>query len=194
MKPRVSREEMIHATIDLITRYGIRAVRVDEISSALGISKRTLYETFEDKNALIVACIEEISKRQQAEYMAYLEEHSAPEESLDSLFWLLDRLIRSLYFCDTSYLHDVCHQQIYRPLFLTGQQFWGKLLCELFERGVENGYLLREVLSTSLSGYLLRTFYNNRIDGLSLEEQLALCRALVRGIATPKGIEQIDAN
>ena len=44
MKRRVTREDIIRTTRDLIIRAGIRAVRVDEIAQKLEISKRTLYE------------------------------------------------------------------------------------------------------------------------------------------------------
>ena len=53
MKRGVTKEEIIHATQELIARNGIRAVRVDEIAQTLGISKRTLYEMFTDKNDLV---------------------------------------------------------------------------------------------------------------------------------------------
>ena len=41
MKRGATRDEIIRATQELITRNGIRAVRVDEIAQTLGISKRT---------------------------------------------------------------------------------------------------------------------------------------------------------
>ena len=37
MKRGVTKEEIIHATQELIARNGIRAVRVDEIAQTLGI-------------------------------------------------------------------------------------------------------------------------------------------------------------
>lgn len=55
MKRGATKEEIIRTTLDLITRNGLRAVRVDEIAQMLGISKRTLYEMFADKNDLISA-------------------------------------------------------------------------------------------------------------------------------------------
>lgn len=56
MKRRVTREEIIRTTRDLIIRNGIRAVRVDEIAQKLEISKRTLYELFSDKDTLVEQC------------------------------------------------------------------------------------------------------------------------------------------
>ena len=58
MKRGVTKEEIIHATQELIARNGVRAVRVDEIAQTLGISKRTLYEMFTDKNDLVSACLD----------------------------------------------------------------------------------------------------------------------------------------
>ena len=60
MKRRVTREEIIRTTRDLIIRNGIRAVRVDEIAQKLEISKRTLYELFSDKDTLVEQCWDKI--------------------------------------------------------------------------------------------------------------------------------------
>ncbi|MEG1405094.1 MAG: helix-turn-helix domain-containing protein, partial [Alistipes sp.] len=65
MKRGATKEDIIRTTQALIVRNGIRAVRVDEIAQALGISKRTLYETFVDKATLINRCLEDISSRQK---------------------------------------------------------------------------------------------------------------------------------
>ena len=54
MKRGATKEEIIRITQTLIARNGIRAVRVDEIVQTLGISKRTLYEMFADKDELIM--------------------------------------------------------------------------------------------------------------------------------------------
>ena len=56
MKRRVTREEIIRTTRDLIIRSGIRAVRVDEIAQKLEISKRILYELCSDKETLVELC------------------------------------------------------------------------------------------------------------------------------------------
>lgn len=65
MKRGATREEIIRTTQEFIARNGIRAVRVDEIAQTLGISKRTLYEMFTDKNDLISACLDAMSRQQQ---------------------------------------------------------------------------------------------------------------------------------
>ena len=70
MKRGATKEEIIRATRELIARNGIRAVRVDEIAQTLGISKRTLYEMFADKNDLVGACLDEMSHQQRERIVA----------------------------------------------------------------------------------------------------------------------------
>lgn len=72
MKRRVTREEIIRTTRDLIIRNGIRAVRVDEIAQKLEISKRTLYELFSDKDTLVEQCWDKIREEQEKKIAGYL--------------------------------------------------------------------------------------------------------------------------
>lgn len=65
MKRRVTREDIIRTTRDLIIRDGIRAVRVDEIAQKLEISKRTLYELFSDKDTLVGECWDKIREERR---------------------------------------------------------------------------------------------------------------------------------
>lgn len=194
MKPRTGREEIISATIDLITRHGIRAVRVDEISSSLGMSKRTLYEIFRDKTELVVACIEEIGRRQQLSYVEYLKRHSGEEECLANLFWMMSRLIESLYAVDTSYLSEVCRRLEYQPVFLAGREFWSTHIDRLIRKCAEQGLLKRELADCPLSHRMLSTFYAYRLGDVSIDEQLTFCCIFIRGMATARGMAWIDGN
>ena len=76
MKRGATKEEIIRITQALIARNGIRAVRVDEIAQTLGISKRTLYEMFADKDDLINACLDAMSSQQRARIATYRKRRS----------------------------------------------------------------------------------------------------------------------
>jgi AcrR family transcriptional regulator len=45
---------------ELFNKYGIRSVTMDEIASQLGMSKKTIYQYFADKDELVDAVIEEV--------------------------------------------------------------------------------------------------------------------------------------
>ena len=46
-------QEIINEAIELFTRYGIKSITMEEFSRHLGISKKTLYQYFSDKNELV---------------------------------------------------------------------------------------------------------------------------------------------
>ena len=61
------RERIITEAFTLFIKYGIRSVTMDQISRHLGISKRTLYENFEDKTELLQKSLDYLSSIKQDE-------------------------------------------------------------------------------------------------------------------------------
>ena len=53
----ISKEYIVEYSTDLFIKNGFRSIRMDDISNGLGISKRTLYEIFADKESLIYECL-----------------------------------------------------------------------------------------------------------------------------------------
>ncbi|MDR2291903.1 MAG: TetR/AcrR family transcriptional regulator [Prevotellaceae bacterium] len=53
-------DKIIKIACDLFLRYGIRSVTMDEIAAEAGISKRTLYEKFSNKEDLLEKLLENI--------------------------------------------------------------------------------------------------------------------------------------
>ncbi len=50
---------IINKATQLFSKFGIKSITMDYMAGELGISKRTLYENFKNKDALIIACIEQ---------------------------------------------------------------------------------------------------------------------------------------
>src|SRR6185437_7363945 len=65
LPPVEMKKRILSKTADLFMRYGIRSITMDEIAANLGISKKTIYQFFTDKEALVYAVIEqEIGKNE----------------------------------------------------------------------------------------------------------------------------------
>ena len=58
---------IVKEAITLFLRYGIKAVSMDDIAKRVGISKRTLYESFISKDDLLMSCVEELHRRRNEE-------------------------------------------------------------------------------------------------------------------------------
>src|ERR1700688_802115 len=56
------RERILAAARELFYRRGIHAVGVDAIAEAAGTNKMTLYRHFASKDALVAACLQELTR------------------------------------------------------------------------------------------------------------------------------------
>lgn len=62
------REKILKISMEEFKSKGIRAVKMDDIAALLGISKRTLYEIYSNKEELLLECV----KFQEEQYDAYM--------------------------------------------------------------------------------------------------------------------------
>ena len=51
------KERIIAKAGDLFFQYGVKSVSMDELAFSLGISKRTIYENFKDKNEILLSLL-----------------------------------------------------------------------------------------------------------------------------------------
>lgn len=54
---------IIDQAMQMFVSQGIKSVRMDDIAQQLGVSKRTLYEMFGDKEGLLYLAMERYSER-----------------------------------------------------------------------------------------------------------------------------------
>ena len=79
----VQRETIIEQAAKMFAEQGIKSIRMDDIAQSLGVSKRTLYEMFEDKEELLYLSIRYMQSRRMAKVEQKLRENT---ESLAQLF------------------------------------------------------------------------------------------------------------
>ncbi|MCF8245111.1 MAG: TetR/AcrR family transcriptional regulator [Saprospiraceae bacterium] len=60
------KEEIITRSEQLFMRVGIKSVTMDDVSKELGISKKTLYQHFDNKDSLVEAVIDTHVEREQS--------------------------------------------------------------------------------------------------------------------------------
>ena len=174
MKRRVTREEIIRTTRDLIIRNGIRAVRVDEIAQKLEISKRTLYELFSDKDTLVEQCWDKIREEQEKKIAGYL--FYQPGSALEQARNLIQEYIAAV--CMIS-----CEKN---------RRFWLDSFTEVLEHCVADGSVLPDVDCQLFAKRLMNVLLGLYLEGGTRREMDAFGWALLRGIATHRGIEWLD--
>ena len=190
MKRGATKEEIIRTTQDLIARNGIRAVRVDEIAQMLGISKRTLYEMFVDKNGLISACLDSLAHQQRKTLAS--NRRRCGGNPLQRALRLANTYIDNLYTVDASFLADIRDKVLFAEYYNENRDFWVSELTRDLEKCRKEELLLAEIDTASLTQQLMSTMFELRLNHATREELRLLCRTILRGAATRRGIDIID--
>lgn len=91
------REKITEGAAELFRMYGIKSVTMDSIATHLGMSKRTIYEVFSDKDEMLISVLKWMAEKQKELVSKILDES---ENSIVAIFRLLE--INRDYFQDMS--------------------------------------------------------------------------------------------
>jgi len=181
----------------LFMKYGIRSVTMDQISEHLGISKRTLYETFTDKGELIREGIEYLSNIKRTEARQTIEKS---DNVIETIYILarkgeeIKQQINPLFFEDIRKYYPDVHVSIttegrYRDYSLTHN---------LLKKGINDGLFKRGLdieLVNKFFHQVMNIVMNEEIfpkDNYTHEDIIRnIIMPYLIGISTNKGQEQI---
>jgi AcrR family transcriptional regulator len=76
------KERIIKSALNLFWRYGIKSVTMDDIAKDLGISKRTIYQHYSDKEAILALVIQKEIMDQKCEMEKLEEQADNPIEQM----------------------------------------------------------------------------------------------------------------
>ena len=99
-----NKERIKTQAADLFMRYGIRSVSMDDIANSLGMSKKTIYQYYADKDELVDAVIVyEINHNQDCCQL----DISQSENAVHELFLAMDMVLEMFRSMNASVLHDL---------------------------------------------------------------------------------------
>lgn len=195
----LEREKVIEQAAEMFAEHGIKSIRMDDIAHALAMSKRTLYEMFEDKEELLYLAISYMSRRRMVAVEERLRQNSG---SLAFLFETFDMMTenREVQRRMSTNLQKF-YPRVFERVKREAEQESGRALYSLINHYVECGLILPTVdvrLSVTILYYTVTTLITSA-DNKSFSNDVTLEDALqytiinfFRGIATIKGVKQID--
>ncbi len=134
------KERILEKATDLFMRYGIRSITMDEIAAQLGISKKTIYQFFTDKDAMVEAVVNEEMKRNEAECQGF---SLSAQDAVHEIFLAMDDVQEMLKAMNPQLIHDLekHHPVAYRRLRQYKHQFLYDTIRNNLDRGMkENVY------------------------------------------------------
>lgn len=123
---------------EMFMRYGIRTVSMDDIAGGLGISKKTIYTFFEDKEALVDSVIAE--HLQEAEALV-TRIHEQSEDAVQEILLTMRMVELQFRHLNPIVLHDLrkFHPGAYRRLEAHKNGFLFDVIRHNMERGKQEG-------------------------------------------------------
>jgi AcrR family transcriptional regulator len=192
------KERILTKAADLFMRYGIRSITMDEIAGQLGISKKTIYQFFTDKDDMVSAVIEQEIKRNEAECMQFRDDAA---DAVHEIFLALEDLDEMLKYTNPLMLYDLekHHPRAFQKIKEYKYQFLYRSLLDNLQRGIRE-QLYRPDFQPDIvaknrieSAFLIFNpdlFPHSRYKMSEVSFELAML--FLHGVVTPEGKQLIE--
>lgn len=197
--PQAYREELKQRIIDVAMKEfwqkGVKAVKMDDIANDLTISKRTLYETYENKEVLLLEVLKH-HKQQQHNHMAEFAE-KVNGNVMDIIFELYNTHVESCKKINHIFYEELKkYQKVTEYLAATADKD-EKDTQAFFKAGIEQGYFRPELNYNVLSKIMrLSAKYVVEHEDITQYESDFIFKNVIfvffRGFCTIKGVEAVD--
>lgn len=195
---RSSKERIIAQAMQMFVTQGIKSVRMDDIAQHLGVSKRTLYELFEDKEELLYLAMQHYSERDR---LRWNELASRSGNVLDALFAVLGEVMANAEVagCMMDNLQKF-YPTVYDKLVRENMAKSRQDLSNMLAQGIAEGFFLPTInveLAISVLYYTASALVARKElilpQGMTEQEAfLQIISNFFRGISTAKGLQMID--
>ncbi len=194
MEPK---ERILQKSDELFNSYGLRSVSMDDIAAQVGMSKKTLYQYFVDKDELVDAVFSSVMECNKVHCCA---EKEAADNAMHEVFLAYDRVQEMFANMNPSVLFDM--EKYHQVTFNKFKEFKNNFLFGMIKaniaRGIDEGLYRSEIDIDILSRYRIHSimlafnkdvFPTHRTQVVQIEQQLV--EHFLYGIATAKGVKLI---
>jgi len=192
------RDRIIEEASESFKTYGIRSVTMDSLANQLGMSKRTIYEIFSDKDELLMAVLTRMAQQQKDLVKRVLDES---KNSIEAIFRMLEITRDNFQYMSPAfqvdlkkYHHDVLmknSERIEMPDYRNHYQ--------IIEKGIQEGFFRKEINSDLVNRCLYnlgRSVFDNDQYPFEQFSRREVIRNIfinyLRGLSTPEGLELIN--
>jgi AcrR family transcriptional regulator len=189
------KERIIKEAFNLFWRYGIKSVTMDDIAKDLGISKRTIYQHYPDKEAIVILVVKQELEMQKCQMDKMEEDELNP---IAQMIQGADYMRVSLAHMNPVVFHDL---KKYHPLAWDlfhqyKHEYIIKGIRENLAEGVETGLYRKDINVDMLSVLRMEQilmaldpsiFPADRFNMMTI--QMEFVHHFLRGILTAKGLE-----
>lgn len=191
-------ERIVVKAHELFMRYGIRSVSMDEVANQLGMSKKTIYQFYADKDALVEDVIDiEINSNQ----LECTRHQQKSENSIHEIFMAVDMLLELLTKMNPSVIFDLdrYHPKAFKKYNDYKNKFLYAIIKENLDAGKRDGLYREEIQTDIMTRFRLASIFlvfNPELFPLGKNSLPAVITEItdnfLYGLVTPKGLKLIQ--
>lgn len=188
------RENIIEAAVGLFAEQGIKSVTMDDIAASFGISKRTLYEVFTDKESLLIECV----RKGQEENEKFLQDVLTTSGNvLEVILKCYQRSIEKFHATNKKFFDDIKRYPRAYELIKSGNNRNSEDTINFLRQGVEQG-IFRSDVNFAIISLLVREQLNLLMgtdvctEYPFLEVYESIMFTFLRGISTERGAAELE--
>jgi AcrR family transcriptional regulator len=138
------KEKILQEAQTLFLKYGVRSVSMDDISSRLGISKKTLYHFIDNKRDLIKEVVSQHIMKEEEELSTICQ---VSTDAIEEMMNIAKHVIELLRNMQPTLMYDLkkYYKESWHLLESLHMQFVGKCIKSNIERGIKEGLYRREI-------------------------------------------------
>ena len=144
MKELENRERILAKSRELFMQYGIRSVSMDDIAGVLGISKKTIYHYFADKEELVGAVIQFEVCHSESQCNV---DHSESANAIEEMFRAMEMVEQMFRTMNPSVLFDLkkYHPGAFSILEKHKNDYLFNIIRSNLQRGISEGLYRPEI-------------------------------------------------
>ena len=128
------KQRIQQAAHELVMQYGIRSVSMDDIAANLGMSKKTIYQYFKDKDELVEAVVDGVIDTNQC--ICNTDREKA-DNAVHEIFLVMDMMVEMFKTMNPSILFDM--QKYHPAAFKKFQKHRNEYLYNVCKQNLERG-------------------------------------------------------
>lgn len=191
-------KNILEGAKNLFMQFGLKSITMDDIARKVGVSKKTIYQFFNDKNSIVFKSVNEHFSDHRKEIENVLDNS---KDAIESIYRISKCMKVQIEAINPTVLYDLQRYfpKAYKRFLEFKNTFMKDRMTQIIETGIASGYFRKEINTEILIvqrieqvqlAFNNEVFPRDKFDFKEVHEQLF--DHFIHGILTEKGKEKYN--
>ena len=182
---------------DLVMQYSIRSVSMDDIAATLGMSKKTIYQYFKDKDELVESVVEDVIHTNQC---ICNSDREKADNAVHEIFLVMEMMVEMFKTMNPSILFDMqkYHPAAFKKFQNHRNEYLYNICKQNLERGIREELFRPEINVDTMARYRVETMltafnpeFQRSVKQSLLDIEKEIIIHYLFGLVTMKGYKMV---